>query len=172
MEIMNVETLKIVDGYFGYSVSNFGNVFNNKTNRKLKSFICGRYYAVTLYKDGLGKTYNIHKLVAIAFLENPKNKPCVDHIDNNKLNNNLSNLRYATHFENNRNAKKTTKETSSIYKGVSFNKNIKKYQAQIGRNGKNMYLGIFDNEKEAAKSYNKKAIELFGEFAHLNIIEN
>lgn len=57
------------------------------------------YETIVLTKDGMRKNYTIHKLVALAFIPNPENKPTVNHKDGNKLNNNVSNLEWATHKE-------------------------------------------------------------------------
>ena len=79
-----------------------GNVYN-KYKRQLKPFSSyGTYYRINLNK----KKYAVHRLVALTYLKNPENKPCVDHIDNNIYNNNLSNLRWATHSENRNNQKR------------------------------------------------------------------
>ena len=91
----------------------------------------------------------------------------VDHIDHDGLNNCKSNLRIATLSENRRNSRKA-KDTSSKYKGVSWHKNNKKWEVKIGFNYKKIHIGYFNNIKEAAEAYNKKAKELFGEFAYLN----
>ena len=61
------------------------------------------YLVVYLYDNGAVKCKSIHRLLAIAFIDNPENKPCVDHMDRNRTNNNLSNLRWATHSENQKN---------------------------------------------------------------------
>ena len=71
------------------------------------------------------KTIKIHKLIATHFLDT-EDKKCIDHIDdNNRLNNNVNNLRYATYQENNRNAK-IRKDNSSKIKGVYFDKKYDK----------------------------------------------
>ena len=57
------------------------------------------YERVVLTKDGIRKTYSVHKLVALAFIPNPENKTTINHIDGNKRNNNVSNLEWATHKE-------------------------------------------------------------------------
>ena len=58
------------------------------------------YERVVLTKDGIRKTYSVHKLVALAFIPNPENKTTINHIDGNKRNNNVSNLEWATEKEN------------------------------------------------------------------------
>lgn len=93
-----------------------------------------------------------------------------DHIDGNGLNNCKSNLRIVTTAQNSMNAKKAANK-SSIYKGVCFHKREKKWYAYIRKNYKLISLGYFNEEIEAAKAYNEKAKELFGEFANLNIFE-
>lgn len=57
------------------------------------------YETIVLTKDGTRKNYTIHKLVALAYIPNPENKPTINHIDGNKLNNNVSNLEWATYKE-------------------------------------------------------------------------
>ena len=94
----------------------------------------------------------------------------IDHINHDKLDNRKSNLRICSHKQNARNTKKMIKETSSIYKGVSFRSNYNNWRSFIKTNEKQIHLGIFENEIDAAIAYNNKALELFGEYANLNII--
>ena len=95
----------------------------------------------------------------------------VDHIDRNGLNNQRNNLRFCTQSENCMNRSKG-ENCTSIYKGVCFHKQHKKWITKIHINGQDIHLGLFNTEVEAAKAYNAKAIELFLEFANLNIIPN
>ena len=92
----------------------------------------------------------------------------VDHKDGNTLNNRKENLRACKHSENIMNSKKRSDGKTSKYKGVHFAKASNKFLAQIKINGETIYLGLFDKEIDGAIAYNKKAIELFGEFALLN----
>jgi hypothetical protein len=108
--------------------------------------------------------------VAEHFIPNPENKVFVDHIDLNKLNNKLSNLRWATYSENSLNVQYKSIGTSK-YKGVSWSKGRKKWISNISINNKQNFIGAFDLELEAALSYNQKAKEVQGEFAYINIIK-
>src|SRR6478609_5598332 len=93
----------------------------------------------------------------------------IDHIDNNSLNNKRENLRVTTPHQNSFNKSKQS-NTSSKFKGVSYYVKLKKYRAYISHKGKRINLGYYVNEIDAAKAYNTKAIELFGEYANLNPI--
>lgn len=95
----------------------------------------------------------------------------VDHIDGNKLDNRRSNLRICTHSQNTANRKRKSGEFSSLYKGVTFDKNRNRWRASIAFNGKRRRIGDFMNELEAAQAYNEAAIKTHGEFAKLNNIE-
>ena len=78
---------------------------HKKPSRKIpardkKQCLLVGYPAVTLFKDSKPKLIKVHRLVAEAFLENPDSLPCVNHIDNNKANNDVSNLEWCTHEHN------------------------------------------------------------------------
>lgn len=91
----------------------------------------------------------------------------IDHIDGNGSNNQITNLRLATHQQNNTNSRPPL-IGSSQYKGVFRRGN--KFRAYITANGIRYDLGTHSSEMGAAQAYNSKAIELFGTFAYLNII--
>lgn len=116
------------------------------------------------YKEnGIKKTKMllIHRLV----LPTTKEK-FIDHINGNKLDNRLSNLRVCTKSENNRNTKLSCKNTTG-YKGVSYLSNIKKYKTSIRINGK-QYQHLFDTAEKAASAYNFYAEKYGGGFNKLN----
>jgi hypothetical protein len=106
------EIYKDIQGYETlYQVSNLGNVKslpkgdgNGNRERLLKLEVIKRdhtsYYRVTLSKDGNVRRFQVHQLVAKAFIPNPENKPHVNHIDNNGLNNLFTNLEWCTAAEN------------------------------------------------------------------------
>ena len=92
-----------------------------------------------------------------------------DHIDTDKLNNRKSNLRTCTTAENSRNCK-LSKNNTSGYKGVSWDKAKRKWAADIMRNYKYIHLGYFEDKEDAADAYNEAALKYHGEFAKLNSI--
>ena len=139
---------KWIEGYEDiYKIYQNGNVeryYKNGNTIILKTgFDGGNYIKVTLSKNGKPKTYKIHRLIAIYFIENPNNYPLVDHIDRNNQNNSLENLRWVSSSINNRNCKNKGK----YMKGVT--KQGKKFRARITIDGKEIHLGRFDTELEA-----------------------
>lgn len=91
----------------------------------------------------------------------------VDHKNRITLDNQRHNLRHCTNIENQRN-KGLPENNTSGYKGVSWNRRHRKWRSHIWTDGKSIYLGSFTCLVKAAKAYDKKAIELFGEFSSLN----
>ena len=147
-----------------YCVSNLGNVKNATTNQIIKQSANKEgYKRLNIYKNGKRCNKNVHQLVANAFLENVDNKPCIDHIDNNKENNNIENLRFATYQENTRNSKIAKNNTSSV-KGVCKRGN--KWRAYITIDGLEAHLGYFDNIEDAKQARVNKVKQVFGEFAN------
>ena len=168
----NSERWGSVNGYLNYEVSWLGRVRNATTGRILKARTSPHgYQRVDLYIDGKQKTHTIHQLVAREWVSNPGEKPFVDHIDGDRTNNHFENLRYATHTENARNACKTSKPTSSIHKGVDYNKQAGAWRARFRTPGKRILLGYFASEREAAKAYNTAAVLHHTNFAKLNTLD-
>ena len=140
-----------------YEISNLGRIRNKKTQKILKqSIIKGGYKVVTLKQ----KTFYVHKLLGIAFIQNPLNKLCIDHINNDKLDNNLLNLRWVTYNENNQNRSLSKNNLLGI-KGVRKIYNDK-FVARVKFNNKEYHLGSFKTLEEAQKARKIKASELFG----------
>ncbi len=163
-----METYRDVVGYEGlYQVSDKGNVksldrsvYRKGMVRRIKgknlkpSPIGSGYLMVQICKEGTKKSCLVHSLVAQAFLNHIPNgwKTVVDHIDNDKFNNNLSNLQLISQREN---ASKD-KGGSSKYTGVYWCKRSNKWLAQLKINNKSKHLGYFTNELEAHNAYQLK----------------
>ena len=92
----------------------------------------------------------------------------IDHKDHNRGNNRVGNLRPATASQNAANSKLYSTSTSGV-KGVSFNKRRNKWKAQIRVNTNVTHIGYYANIEEAKEAYNKKALEVFGEFANIGV---
>jgi hypothetical protein len=133
------------------------------------------YYAVRKVSLGIstltGKQIRQMLYMHRVIMDTPPNK-ITDHRDGNGLNNTRYNLRVCTVSQNNQNRKKQNKPALSQYKGVTYNKKDSRWIAQIWFDHNNNFLGGYANEIDAAIAYNKKASELFGKFALLNIIPN
>lgn len=123
-----------------------------------------RFYAARNIKIDKKRTQVLmHKMIL-------QNCLILDHKDGNGLNNQRNNLRRANSQQNSANMVSQKVMKSSKYKGILIDRrgvNIK-YCARIGYNGKTRHIGCFNSEIDAAKAYDVKALELFGEFARLN----
>lgn len=109
------------------------------------------------------------KLYLHRFIMNPPANVPIDHIDGDTYNNLRINLRLCTDRDNNRNKKKFFINYTE-YKGVFWRKDRQTWIAKIKVDGKGIYLGSFNNERDAAKAYNDAAKEYFGKFANYNKI--
>ncbi len=151
-----IEIWKDIKGYEEiYQVSNLGRVKSLKYNKQriLKTPANGSgYYHCNLCSKGKPKRFNVHQLVAMAFLNHKPDgiKIVVDHVDNNKSNNRLENLQLISHRQN---TSKDKKGGSSEHIGVCWDKANSKWVSYILINGKQKHLGRFSNEIEAAKAY-------------------
>src|SRR5690606_9654271 len=103
-------------------------------------------------KDKRRKGFPVHQLMAMAFLNHKPNKftVVVDHKDNDPLNNHIDNLQLVS---NRKNSSKDRKRGTSKYIGVHWSRKVERWKAVIGHNGKDIQLGTFHDEKEAALYY-------------------
>ena len=121
-----------------------------------------RYYIQThVYILGKRNTTLLHRVIMKA-----KKGQQVDHINHNGFDNRKENLRFCSYKQNQQNRKQNYGK--SPYKGEAWNSKYNKWKAHIGVDNKQIFLGYFGSEIEAAQEYDKKAEELFGEFAYLN----
>jgi hypothetical protein len=100
------------EGY--YKINRNGDIYSCKRKRLLTQHLDRGYMRVNLTKDNVGTTPRIHRLLAIQYIPNPDNLPEIDHIDRNKLNNNLENLRWVSHTTNARNVDFVINKRGSI----------------------------------------------------------
>lgn len=168
------KTSYILITYKKYEISNYGRLRKKGSNKFLK-FRMDKdgYLQIELKISGERKYFKIHRLVASTFIENTDLLPTVDHINRNKTDNYVENLRWASYsLQNVNSTKRKIKKTKyySKYKGVSKHRN--KWKSSIKINGVNTYLGLFETENDAARAYNTKVIELYGDDAVLNEIPN
>lgn len=159
VDIVNFEGL--------YQISDFGNVkslsrtitkgnisYTTKDRILKQSIDSVGYPCVNLSDYKKQKTFRVHQLVAISFLNHKPDRHkglVIDHINGNKLNNNLTNLQLIT---NKINTSKDRKNKTSKYTGVSWHKQSNKWLAQFRENGSVKYLGTFETEEEARDAYN------------------
>lgn len=103
-----MEKFCIIETFNNYAISNFGRIKNVK-NGKILTPITNKqgYLEYTFCQNKIKKTFRIHRLVALYFIENPQNKPYVNHIDGDKTNNNVDNLEWCTAKENDEHARIT-----------------------------------------------------------------
>lgn len=130
--------------------------------------IDGYYAGRSLGGRGNRKRVQMHRQILERVLNIELNRrDRVDHINHNTLDNRRCNLRLATPAQNGQNMR-LAKNNTSGYKGVFWDRATNKWRAKIHFNGKCLCLGTYQETIDAAKAYNKAAVEYFGEFAFLN----
>ncbi len=152
---MEKEVWKDIPNYEGlYQVSNLGNIKSFKKSKEviLKNCLNSKGYYIVNLHNNKAKTFQVHQLVAIAFLNH---KPCglklvVDHINNDCLDNRLDNLQIVT---NRQNVSKDIKNKTSKYTGVCWHKTKLKWMCGIRIQNKIKHLGYFTDEHEAHLKY-------------------
>jgi predicted P-loop ATPase len=141
-----MEIWKTIKGFENYQISNLGSVINVKSKRILKHSTLRGYKNVILSNNSFKKKFSVHRLVAMHFIENTQNKPCVNHINGIKDDNRLKNLEWCTYSEN---------EIHSYRNLGKINGGIKKRKIELNQIKviKKMYNdGI--SQRKIAKIYN------------------
>ncbi len=152
----------VILDYFDF-ISIRNNGFRIEVSKRVKRN--NEYLAVSASK---GEPPNRIRTALARVILNYSGHQCVDHINRNSLDNRRSNLRLSNWSGNISNRKKVGGNKSSRFKGVTWVNSEKLFRASIGLNGKTKLLGRFKCEEDAARAYDKKALELFGEFAATN----
>ena len=152
-----------IEDFEDYLIYEDGGVFSKKRNKFLKPHKDNKgYIYVALFKDNVRKAYKVHRLLALNYIPNPENKPCVDHINRIRDDNRLVNLRWATRSENCRNCTMQKNNTSGypgIYKQYSPSCKqgfIWTFEAQVDEKRKLIKSSVdFDKLKEFAIKWKK-----------------
>lgn len=161
MKKINISTNKFPDTFTLVSASDYEELNRHKWNPLERKD--GRLYVMrNIRVDGKRKTLYMH--IAIIGIVDGKE---IDHRNGNGLDNQRHNLRHCTHAENLTN-RGVTRDNTSGFKGVSWNKGDRLWRSQMSINGKKTYLGSFFCIIKAAKAYDEAAIKYHGEFANLN----
>ena len=169
---IDIEIWKPVPGFeLYYEVSSFGNIRNSR-KRIMKPYVNNKgYHCIDFQVNSIRTKHLIHRLVLLTFTPNPDNLPEVNHIDEDKSNNNLSNLEWCTRSYNKQHSmqsgtynkiytqknalgKKHKKNTASKYHNVSYDKDRNKWTACIIADKKRYGFKRFDTENEAALHVN------------------
>jgi hypothetical protein len=165
----------------GYEVSDDGTIwalaYKNTYEKNIKKRLLkpqvnikNQYVYVSINVNGTSTAMLVHRLVAMAFLKDFDQCLDVDHIDGNRQNNNLKNLRPCTRSKNLCSFRKKTTGTSSVYRGVIFDKKTKMWRAKAQSNKKFYCGGRYKTEKEAALAFNNLAKKLGFNLEALNEI--
>jgi len=152
---MQKEIWSFING-FGtlYQASNLGRIksFHGRSPRILKTSICNNgYHRVSLRLNNIESKRLVHRLVAESFINNPLNLMTVNHIDENKSNNNVINLEWVSQRSNSNHS--CNIHGSSKFSGVSIHRASGKWRSCIQFNGQRINLGYFDDEIEASEAY-------------------
>ncbi len=158
---MELENFQDIKDFTNYKINENGEVYSKIRKKFLSSKPNGGYNRLTLRKDNKGYNKTVHRLLGIQYLPNPNNFPCIDHINRNRLDNSLSNLRWVSYATNSKN-KSSKKNATSSYVGVRKTPNKKKpYRAETTFQGKKYNIGYYPTELEAYEAYKQYNLEKF-----------
>lgn len=146
---------KKINGFKNYSINEKGQVRNDVTNKIKKPFInkSNGYLTIDLWENNKGTKKTIHRLIAETFIPNPQNKPTVDHIDGNRQNNSIDNLRWATYSEQNSRFKTIGLRSEKIIVTQFYEERKKRGGGHI-KWGNIIEVKIFNSITEVAEYFN------------------
>lgn len=145
-KMSEVEAFVKIEGFEKYEVSNLGKVRNIKSGRTLKPRLHNGYLRYCLYENNKRKDLLLHRIIATAFIDNPEGKPCVNHIDENKTNNDLSNLEWCSVRENNIHGTRIKRAAEKRFKKV--------IQLDLNDNVLSVFESMVQAERETGVSRN------------------
>lgn len=159
---MELENFQDIKGFPKYMINEYGDVYSKKLNRLLKIRKNNHgYNTFSLRNNKKTYTKSQHRLLGIQYLPNPDNLPCIDHINRNRLDNSLSNLRWVSYSLNSKNRSSKLNATSRFI-GVRKTTNKKKpYRAETNYQGKYYSIGYYKTEEEAYEAYKQFNLEKF-----------
>lgn len=161
--------MKDIPGYEGYyAITEDGQIWSYYKRNFLALILDTKgYYVVNLLKEGERKRWRVHRLVALTYIPNPDNYPIVDHIDRNRKNNSVNNLRWTTIVINNNNKDKEAIRQSA-YKNLILNQEVRQRALQRASevNSRAVEMRDKDNHNILYKTYPSSfqaAIQEFGD---------
>ena len=162
---MNLKPITNYENLYSLDLNN-NEVYGHYRNKYLKKKIHKQgYYEIRLCKNAKLKQFRLHRLVYEAHNGTIPDKMQVDHIDNNKQNNNIENLRLVTNSQNKMNSKTYKNNLSTGYKCITKTK-YNTYQVEIKKNKKKVYQKTFKTIQEAIINRDIKLKEIHGEYAN------
>lgn len=153
----------LIPGFKQYEMSEeYPHDVTHVASGRVKQWVLQRngYYSASIYKDGRMHTMGRARLIAHCFIPNPEGKPTIDHINRDRTDDRVENLRWATHSEQNQNQVYMVRTNTSGVRGVSWHRQGAKWQVKIMVDGTLLHLGLFDNIRDAEAAYRAKRREL------------
>ena len=142
--------------YYDYSISDNGTVYDSKNNVIPEWIDRYGYKHVSLIIENKRRNKKIHRLVGLLFLDNPENLPCINHIDGNKQNNNVTNLEWCTYYHNNKHARDMKLNDVSLSNHNKWNDSIFRENTSKNISEGRIKSGCSKNEKNPKFKYKIK----------------
>ncbi len=163
---MNLVSIKDYEELYSFDLNN-NLVYSHFSNKYLKPILnkINGYYQINFNKNGKSQTIRLHRLIYEYNIGEIPTRYCIDHIDGNRQNNHIDNLRLATISQNTCNQKKR-KDNNTGFKNIKLRKN-NTYQVRIQKNKKYVYNKTFKTLEEAIENRDIQLVLIHGEFHNL-----